>query len=175
MLPKHTSGVCGIISEGQEVGNLNRNRDSRDDLDLFLDEEMQDERFKAAYEDAAARSSILRQLLKRRAVRHISQSAVAGLMGTTQSAVSDLEAGSTDPRLSTLQRYARAIGCRLQVCVKDYPNAWQTGPADEAMDVRPVNVLSGRGKSEWSTARNSTSIQVTAINSQTSCEDASLA
>jgi transcriptional regulator with XRE-family HTH domain len=34
-------------------------------------------------------------------------------MGTTQSAVSELERAEADPRLSTLQRYARSVGAYL--------------------------------------------------------------
>jgi transcriptional regulator with XRE-family HTH domain len=48
----------------------------------------------------------------------ISQAEVASAMGTTQSAVSDLERGATDPRLSTLQRYARAVGCVLHIGIR---------------------------------------------------------
>ena len=157
------------------MDKLSREQDSRDDLDLFLEEQLQDERFKAAYEDAEARNSILRHLTRRRTVRHISQSMVARLMGTTQSAVSDLEAGSTDPRLSTLQRYARAVGCRLQICVKDYANAWQTGPGDEEMEIRPVNTVLRSEKSDWLAVPNPTSIQITVITASTDYEDSSLA
>ena len=35
---------------------------------------------------------------------------VAGLMGTSQPAVARLESGATDVRLSTLSRYADAVG-----------------------------------------------------------------
>jgi transcriptional regulator with XRE-family HTH domain len=45
----------------------------------------------------------------------MSQKQVAQAMQTTQSAVSELEGGATDPRLSTLQRYARAVGAELTV------------------------------------------------------------
>lgn len=43
---------------------------------------------------------------------------VAAAMGTTQSAVSDIENGRVDPRLSTLQRYARAVGGRLEIALR---------------------------------------------------------
>jgi transcriptional regulator with XRE-family HTH domain len=87
----------------------------RDDLDDFLDEELRDPEFRGAYEDAMARSALLRTLVNRRHECQISQTEVANLMDTTQSAVSDLERGATDPRLSTLQRFARAVGCRLHL------------------------------------------------------------
>jgi transcriptional regulator with XRE-family HTH domain len=137
--------------------------DDRDDLDLFLDEQLQDEQFKASYEDAAVRSRLLRHLTSRRGVRNISQQRVARLMRTTQSAVSDLENGSTDPRFSTLQRYARAIGCRLEVCVKDYSAAWNTDRFHEDATVNPVNILTGDSGSEWRVPVNRTSFQVTGM------------
>lgn len=134
--------------------------EDRDDLDAFLEEQLQDERFKAAYEDTVARSRLLRHLTSRRNVRNISQQTVSRLMRTTQSAVSDLENGATDPRLSTLQRYARAIGCRLEVCVKDYPAAWNTSHSHEDISVNPVSVRTGGSAGEWHILTSRTSIQV---------------
>lgn len=99
--------------------------DTKDDLELFVDEQLEDPEFRAAYEDAQVRSSLLRQFFMRRKVRKISQLTVARRMGTTQSAVSELENGGGDPRLSTLQRYARAIGCRLAVELKDDGGGWR--------------------------------------------------
>jgi DNA-binding XRE family transcriptional regulator len=90
----------------------------RDDLDTLLDEEMRDPVFRGAYEDAAARSALLQALVEQRGERRVSQGEVAARMGTTQSAVSDLERGATDPRLSTLQRYARAVGCALHLVLQ---------------------------------------------------------
>jgi transcriptional regulator with XRE-family HTH domain len=87
----------------------------RDDLDEHLDERLCDPQFRAAYEDALARSSLLGALTAQRAAQGASQVEIAIRMGTTQSAVSDLERGATDPRFSTLQRYARAVGCRLHL------------------------------------------------------------
>lgn len=84
-----------------------------DDLDQLLAERLADPAFAAAYEDAAARAAVLYALIGLRKVARLSQTAVAERMGTTQSAVSDLEGGATDPRFSTLQRYARAVGARL--------------------------------------------------------------
>ena len=101
----------------------------QDDLDVFLEEQLQDPVFAGAYEDAKARADLLADCVRLRKESGKTQAVVARAMGTTQSAVSDLEAGATDPQLSTLQRYARAFGSRLEVTV--------TGPAgsgtDEAM------------------------------------------
>jgi predicted transcriptional regulator len=69
--------------------------------------------FQDALADANLRAQLLKSLTAMRQARDISQTEVARRMGTTQSAISDLEGGGTDPRISTLQRYARAIGCQV--------------------------------------------------------------
>ncbi|MFG1923565.1 helix-turn-helix domain-containing protein [Cryptosporangium sp. NPDC048952] len=45
----------------------------------------------------------------------LSQTEIAARMGTSQSTVARLEAGDVDPRMSTLERYAEALGGRLDV------------------------------------------------------------
>ena len=56
------------------------------------------------------------QMLKARSRAGLTQDAVAERMGTTKSAISRLEsAGKHAPSLATLKRYARAVGCELQV------------------------------------------------------------
>jgi DNA-binding XRE family transcriptional regulator len=50
------------------------------------------------------------QLVERRKQLGLSQAQVAERMKRSQSVVSDIETMSTDPRLSTLRRYALAIG-----------------------------------------------------------------
>lgn len=90
-----------------------------DDLDLDLADQLADPAFRAAFEDAQARSKLLRSCIDIRKQGSQTQQAVAKAMETTQSAVSELESGATDPRLSTLQRYARAVGCRLDVRLVD--------------------------------------------------------
>jgi transcriptional regulator with XRE-family HTH domain len=89
----------------------------QDDLDVFLDEQRKDPVFAAAYEDAQARADLLDRCVRLRKESGKTQADVASVMGTTQSAVSDLEAGATDPQLSTLQRYARAVGARLDLSI----------------------------------------------------------
>ena len=44
----------------------------------------------------------------------MSRTAVAARMGTSEAAVARLEAGRVDPRLSTLERFAEAVGTRLE-------------------------------------------------------------
>jgi transcriptional regulator with XRE-family HTH domain len=54
-------------------------------------------------------------LAEHRRAAGLSQTEVAARMGTSQSTVARLEAGEVDPRLSTLERYAEALGGRLDV------------------------------------------------------------
>jgi DNA-binding XRE family transcriptional regulator len=68
-----------------------------------------------AIADAQARSGLRATLVAQRKACGLTQKDVATAMETTQSAVSDFERGSTDPHLSTLQRYARAVGARVVV------------------------------------------------------------
>jgi predicted transcriptional regulator len=54
--------------------------------------------------------ALIAALSKRRQSLGLSQTEVAGRMGTSQSAIARLEAGGADIRLSTLERYAAALG-----------------------------------------------------------------
>lgn len=72
--------------------------------------------FAEAYDALELEYRVADQLLKARARAGLTQDAVAERMGTTKSAISRLEAaGKHTPSLATLQRYARAVGCDLQV------------------------------------------------------------
>lgn len=61
-------------------------------------------------EMANARRALGQELVARRHELGLSQTQVAARMGTSQSAVARLEAGQGDVRLSTLERYAAALG-----------------------------------------------------------------
>jgi len=56
---------------------------------------------------------LLRSLAERRKKLGLSQTLVAARMGTSQSALARLEAGESDPRISTVERYALAVGQEL--------------------------------------------------------------
>jgi transcriptional regulator with XRE-family HTH domain len=71
--------------------------------------------FEAFAED---QDEVLAALVQRRRRLGLSQTAVAARMGTSQSAVARLEAGGSDPRLSTLARYAAALGTTVSYGVR---------------------------------------------------------
>lgn len=74
---------------------------------------------RAAYSELELGYSLLRQMLKARQKAGLSQAEVAERMGTKAPAVTRLEAslanGKHSPSLATLQKYAKAVGCQLQV------------------------------------------------------------
>jgi ribosome-binding protein aMBF1 (putative translation factor) len=62
---------------------------------------------------AGERGRLVRELAEQRQAAGLSQTEVAALMGTSQSAVARLESGTADIRASTLERYAAAIGSEI--------------------------------------------------------------
>jgi len=86
------------------------------DHQAFLAKASKRKGFAEAYASLDLEYQVVSQLLKARTKAGLTQDAVAERMGTTKSAVSRLEsAGKHAPSLSTLKRYAEAVGCDLQV------------------------------------------------------------
>lgn len=82
---------------------------------LDLDQYLEDPAVAAQFEDAEARSSLRAALVAQRRSASLTQKDVARAMETTQSSISQFERGSSDPHLSTVQRYARAVGAWVVV------------------------------------------------------------
>ena len=72
---------------------------------------------------AARRRALIAELTEVRRVSGASQTEVAARMGTSQSAVARLESGEWDARLSTIERYAAAVGSTVD---------WQVRPSEES-------------------------------------------
>jgi transcriptional regulator with XRE-family HTH domain len=72
---------------------------------------------KKAYDDLADGFAFLDEVLKARAKSGLTQAEVAARIGTTQSAVARLESAEPNhsPSISTLHRYAKALGYRVQL------------------------------------------------------------
>ena len=66
-------------------------------------------------EMAVRRRQLATELVELRKRSGLSQTQVAARMGTSQSAVARIEAGEVDVRLSTLERYASAVGRQVEV------------------------------------------------------------
>ncbi|MBM4274434.1 MAG: helix-turn-helix transcriptional regulator [Deltaproteobacteria bacterium] len=86
------------------------------DHEAFLKKALKRKEFKEAYKGLAEEYALAREMLAARSRVGLTQEAVAELMGTTKSAVSRLEAGGKHaPSLTTLKKYAHAVGCRLEI------------------------------------------------------------
>jgi len=90
----------------------------------FLDEVIadgtrEDPAFPAMVEAALRRRELMRALAKRREDLGLSQTVVAARMGTSQSSIARLEAGEADARLSTIERFAAAIGHTVEWRLSD--------------------------------------------------------
>src|SRR6266849_10859012 len=94
--------------------------EEKDFLDELIEERTKvDPEFPALVDAALRRRELLRQLATTRQELGLSQTVVAARMNTSQSQVVRLESGDeVDPRLSTLERYAIALGKQIEFRVK---------------------------------------------------------
>jgi transcriptional regulator with XRE-family HTH domain len=72
---------------------------------------------KKAYDELAEEFAFLDEVLKARTESGLTQAEVAARVGTTQSAIARLESAESkhSPSIATLQKYARALGYRVEV------------------------------------------------------------
>jgi len=86
-------------------------------LKAFRARALSNPRVKHEYDRLEGEFAYLDEVLKAREAAGLTQADVAKRIGTTQSAVARLESRSArhSPSLATLERYAAALGCRLEV------------------------------------------------------------
>jgi ribosome-binding protein aMBF1 (putative translation factor) len=90
--------------------------DEPDDLEALIQEfSAADPEFPLALAAAEERLAIMMRLKAARKAARLSRAAVAARMGTSESAVARMEGGALDARISTVVRFAAAVGVRLQV------------------------------------------------------------
>ena len=74
---------------------------------------------KAEYDSLEKEFSLFEELLKARTVAGLTQAQVAERMGTKTPAIARLESGGGNkkhsPSLSTLQKYAQAVDCHVEI------------------------------------------------------------
>lgn len=70
--------------------------------------------FRQLVDVAVDRRELLRRLVRRREAIGLSQRDVAAKMGTSQPAIARLESGEVDARGSTIERFAAAVGRRVE-------------------------------------------------------------
>ncbi|MEJ7826412.1 MAG: helix-turn-helix transcriptional regulator [Solirubrobacteraceae bacterium] len=91
---------------------------SNDDRD-FLDEVIEESTslnpdFPQLVAQARRKRELLAALRRERRRSKVSQKVVAAAMGTSQSAVSELEKTASDAKVSTVEKYAGALGFAVQ-------------------------------------------------------------
>src|SRR5205809_3721998 len=95
---------------------------------------LKDPAVQAEYDAQAEEFALLDELLRARQRAGLTQAEVAARMGTKTPAVARLEAGGGSrkhsPSVSTLRKYARAVGCRLEIRLR--PRDGGTSEAEQA-------------------------------------------
>jgi len=88
----------------------------------LVDGWMKEPHFKAEYDALEEEYQLLREMLMARKRADLTQEEVAERMGTRAPAIARLEAtyskNKHSPSLSTLRKYAKAVGCRLEIHFK---------------------------------------------------------
>lgn len=114
----------------------------------LLARKLDDPAIRAAFEDSHTRHELIQSLVELRKRAGVTQKELADAMGVKQPAVSGFETEDSDPRLSTLQRYARALGHAIVVDVRPAAHAsWvQQARAPERM-MKPAQNCYGNSES----------------------------
>jgi ribosome-binding protein aMBF1 (putative translation factor) len=82
-----------------------------------LEEMLQDPQFRAEWQRTALARAVAEAVIRYRAERGLSQTALARLLGWRQPVVARLEAAEHNPTMDTLLTLARTLGLRVQVDV----------------------------------------------------------
>jgi len=126
-----------------------------DELDSHIAESLQNPDYRAANTDMGRRIGLIESLVALRKRVGLTQGQLARRMGVSQSTVSGFETEGSDPRLSTVQRYARAVEAECLVVVHTVQRCDWIAPAhvyaERAESYRPVQVKFAK-HSEMSTA-----------------------
>jgi len=80
---------------------------------------LQNKNVKNEYDNLELEFQLLNEMLNARKEAGLNQSQVAELMGTKQASITRLESslssGEHSPSLTTLKKYAKAVGCHLDI------------------------------------------------------------
>jgi ribosome-binding protein aMBF1 (putative translation factor) len=111
-----------LVVEDQSMDN----HPESDFLDEIIEERSaHNPAFPAMVDEAYERRLLLRQLAEARKAAKLSRTVVAARMGTSEAAVARLEAATVDPKASTIERYAAAVGKRVQWEIVDANREFQ--------------------------------------------------
>ncbi len=78
----------------------------------------EDREFREAYDELQPEYELKRALVRARLEDGLTQAELARRMGMKQSAISRMEAGPFDPRLTTLRKLAAALNVRIEIAAQ---------------------------------------------------------
>jgi len=87
-------------------------------FDAFQKRMLKKPKVKAAYDALEEEFALASELIGARARAKLSQEEVARRMGTSQSAVARMESGRSLPSTTSLVKYAKAVGHKVQIKLK---------------------------------------------------------
>ena len=87
-------------------------------FDAWKAKQLKNPEFKAAYDALEEEFALASELIGARARAKLSQEEVARRMGTSQSAVARMESGRSLPSTTSLIKYAKAVGHKVQIKLK---------------------------------------------------------
>lgn len=89
--------------------------DARDDLDVYIDERTAREPgFRAQHAAALSRREMMRRMADARLAAERSQTELGAAVGTSQAQIARIEKGDADCRISSVERYAAALGFEVR-------------------------------------------------------------
>lgn len=102
-----------------EIARKRQEEVKRENTQKMIDEWMKEPEFVAEYDALADEFALFDEMLKARKNAGLTQADIAKKMGTKTPAIARLEASGRQkkhsPSLATLQKYAEAVGCRLDI------------------------------------------------------------
>ncbi|HTQ12246.1 MAG TPA: helix-turn-helix transcriptional regulator [Rhizomicrobium sp.] len=87
-------------------------------VEAWKREKLRDPAFKKEYDALEEEFALASELISARAKANLTQGQVARRMGTSQSAVARMESGNGLPSTTSLVKYARAVGRRIEIKLK---------------------------------------------------------
>jgi DNA-binding XRE family transcriptional regulator len=89
--------------------------DAHDDLDTYIDERTAREPgFRAQHAAALSRREMMRRMADARLAADRTQTELGAAVGTTQAQIARIEKGDADCRISSVERYAAALGFEVR-------------------------------------------------------------
>ena len=85
------------------------------DLSKYINEQLNDPKFKAEYEASETEYQLTRALISARAESNMTQKELASRSGVRQSNISRIENGTCSPTVATLQALAEGLGKKLVI------------------------------------------------------------